>query len=61
MFTRLAVVRPDVQKVLDKLTGVPVDIEPTFPTAAQLVAELTGDRGSAAQTRPAARKRSVKR
>ena len=30
----LGVVRPPVQKVLDRLTGVPVDIEPTFTTAA---------------------------
>jgi hypothetical protein len=35
---RLGVVRPEVQKVLDKLAGVPVDIEPKFTTAAQLVA-----------------------
>jgi hypothetical protein len=33
---RLGIVRPDVQKVLDKLAGVPVDIEPKFTTAAQL-------------------------
>jgi len=30
------VVRPEVQKVLDKLTAVPVDIEPRFTTAATL-------------------------
>jgi hypothetical protein len=30
MFDTLAVVRPPVQKVLDRLTGVPVDIEPRF-------------------------------
>jgi hypothetical protein len=30
-----AVVRPDVQKVLDRLTSVPVDIEPRFVTADQ--------------------------
>jgi Peptidase family M49 len=35
---RLGVVRPEVQKVLDKLAGVPVDIEPKFTTAAQLAA-----------------------
>ena len=35
---RLGVVRPEVQRVLDKLAGVPVDIEPKFTTAAQLVA-----------------------
>ena len=38
LIDRLGVVRPEVQKVLDKLTGVPVDIEPKFVTAAQLVA-----------------------
>jgi hypothetical protein len=34
---RLGVVRPPVQKALDKLTAVPVDIEPRFTTAAQLL------------------------
>ena len=38
MIERLGVVRPEVQKVLDRLTGVPVDIEPRFTTAAQLTA-----------------------
>jgi hypothetical protein len=32
----LGVVRPEVQKVLDKLTNVPVDIAPRFVTAEQL-------------------------
>ena len=41
---RLGVVRPPVQRVLDKLTTVPVDIEPRFTTAEQLVAEATGGR-----------------
>jgi hypothetical protein len=36
LLTRMGVVRPEVQKVLDKLAGVPVDIEPVFVTAAQL-------------------------
>jgi hypothetical protein len=36
LLTRLGVVRPEVQKVLDKLAAVPVDIEPRFTTAAQL-------------------------
>jgi peptidase M49-like protein len=36
MLDRLGVVRPEVQKVLDKLAGIPVDIEPKFMTAAQL-------------------------
>jgi hypothetical protein len=34
---RLGVVRPPVQKALDKLNDVPVDIEPRFTTAARLV------------------------
>jgi Peptidase family M49 len=33
---RLGVVRPEVQKVLTKLTTVPVDIEPRFTTASRL-------------------------
>ena len=36
MLEKLGVVRPEVQKVLDRLTGVPVDIEPRFTTAATL-------------------------
>ena len=37
---RLGVVRPDVQKALDKLLDVPVDIEPRFTTATQLLSDL---------------------
>ncbi len=33
----LGVVRPPVQVVLDRLKDVPVDIEPRFTTAAQLL------------------------
>jgi peptidase M49-like protein len=36
MLDRLGVVRPEVQKVLDTLSGIPVDIEPKFTTAALL-------------------------
>jgi hypothetical protein len=36
LIDRLGTVRPQVQKVLDRLTGVPVDIEPRFTTAASL-------------------------
>jgi hypothetical protein len=36
LIERLGNVRPPVQKVLDKLTKVPVDIEPRFVTAAKL-------------------------
>jgi hypothetical protein len=35
---RLGIVRPPVQAALDKLTSVPVDIEPRFTTAEQLLA-----------------------
>ena len=37
LLSRLAVVRPEVQKVLDRLKDVPVDIESRFTTAAALV------------------------
>ena len=36
MIGRLAVVRPEVQRVLDRTTDVPVDIEPRFTTAESL-------------------------
>jgi hypothetical protein len=35
---RLGVVRPPVQKLLDRLATVPIDIEPVFTTAEQLLA-----------------------
>jgi hypothetical protein len=39
MVDRLAVVRPEVQRALDRLGHVPVDIAPRFVTAAQLERE----------------------
>ena len=36
LLKKMVVVRPEVQRVLDKLTNVPVDIEPNFVTAAQI-------------------------
>ena len=36
---RLGIVRPVVQKALDKLTSVPVDIDPRFSTATQLLSQ----------------------
>jgi hypothetical protein len=39
LIARLAVVRPQVQTVLDRLKNVPVDIEPRFVTAQQLLAQ----------------------
>jgi hypothetical protein len=37
LLTRLVVNRPPTQAILDKLTSVPVDIEPRFVTAEELV------------------------
>jgi len=37
MLEKMAVVRPPTQAVLDRLKGVPVDIEPRFVTAEQLL------------------------
>ena len=37
LIDRLAIVRPEVQRVLDRLTKVPVDIEPRFVTAEKLM------------------------
>ena len=37
MISRLAVVRPEVQTALDRLQHVPVDIEPKFTTAEELM------------------------
>ena len=34
---KMGVVRPPVQKALDKLQAIPVDIEPRFVTADELV------------------------
>ena len=37
MQTRLGIIRPEVQRALDKLKNVPIDIEPRFTTAEQLL------------------------
>ena len=39
MQTRLGVIRPEVQRALDKLKNVPVDIEPHFVSADRLLKE----------------------
>ena len=39
LIKKLGVVRPEVQKVLDRLKNVPVDIEPRFVTAEMLRGE----------------------
>lgn len=37
MQIRLGVIRPETQRILDKLKNVPIDIEPRFPAAEQLL------------------------
>jgi hypothetical protein len=37
LLKKMVTVRPEVQRVLDKLTNVPVDIEPRFVTARELL------------------------
>ena len=37
LLKRMVTIRPEVQRVLDKLTGVPVDIEPRFVTAREIL------------------------
>ena len=39
MQTRLGVIRPEVQHLLDKMKNIPIDIEPRFVTAEQLLRE----------------------
>ncbi len=39
LLEKYGVVRPEVQKALDKMSHIPVDIEPLFTTAEQLVRE----------------------
>jgi len=39
MQTRLGVIRPEVQHVLDKMKNIPIDIKPRFVTAEQLLRE----------------------
>ena len=41
LLEKQAVIRPEVKKVLDQLSSVPVDIAPKFVTAEKLVAEAT--------------------
>jgi hypothetical protein len=37
LFERMVIIRPDVQRVIDKLVNVPVDIAPRFVTAEELL------------------------
>ena len=40
MQTRLGVIRPEVQRALDRMKNIPIDIEPRFSTAEQLLREV---------------------
>ena len=42
LIDQLGVIRPPAQAVLDKLSHVPVDIEPRFPAAMALARSRTG-------------------
>ncbi|OJT26968.1 hypothetical protein BO221_02895 [Archangium sp. Cb G35] len=42
LLEKMGVVRPEVKRVLDKLSNVPVDVEPRYVTAEKLAAELGG-------------------
>jgi Peptidase family M49 len=42
----LAVVRPEVQRALDRLTHIPTDIEPIFPTANRIAPPQPNERGA---------------
>jgi hypothetical protein len=54
LLDRLGIVRPVVQKALDKLTSVPVDIDPRFSTATQLLSQNSALlKSPVAQARPA--------
>jgi hypothetical protein len=54
LLDRLGIVRPVVQKALDKLTSVPVDIDPSFSTATQLLSQQAAlSKSPVADGRPA--------
>jgi hypothetical protein len=36
LLTKMVVIRPEVQRVIDKLAGLPIDIAPHFVTASEL-------------------------
>jgi hypothetical protein len=42
LLAKMGVIRPEAQKVLAKLKDIPVDIEPHFVTADQLVRDFGG-------------------
>ncbi|MEO5722646.1 MAG: hypothetical protein ABIR71_14440 [Chthoniobacterales bacterium] len=44
MQSRLGVIRPEVQRALDKMGNIPVDIEPRFVTAEKLLQEIASQK-----------------
>jgi hypothetical protein len=58
---RLGVVRPVVRKALDRMTTVPVDIEPRFTTADRLVADALGSPAPQSRTKPTKRPATFRR
>ena len=49
MLSQLSVVRPEVQKALDRLKSLPTDIEPIFVTADSLTGERSPGEGTVLQ------------
>ncbi len=52
LIAKRAVVRPDVQHVLDRLQGVPIDIEPQFVTADELSGRVSPRAAASARPSP---------
>ena len=42
LLKKLAVIRPEIQRTLARLDGIPVNIEPKFTTAGRLLASNRG-------------------
>ena len=51
LLTKLAVMRPEVQRVLDRAKAVPVDIRPRFVTAEKLLSEHAAAPAAAGSSR----------
>ncbi len=58
----MAVIRPEVQRQLERLRGIPVDIAPDFVTADEIAPEPgKAEKRSAAKSSPRTRRRSTRR
>src|SRR5207245_3267330 len=49
LIAKMAIARPEVKRMLDKLSDVPVDIEPPFVTSEKLLAEARAGQSGAAR------------